>query len=317
MNNRLSKLYKWIAACIGALLIIQLIVMSGIGFLSNDKANISAASSTNSDEDRITAELSNMSGVSKNKILQMKHFGKSWNEIITVLPDNKRTSKNESDDRLLANGSLDEDFINQLSDEGYAKDDILQAKLQAERVLFQLQEIAQSVQVQSTQTVIKPDDNNEEDLTAYSKLAEKFDEKKAISLMLSLKKDFGGIESVLNEYLLALQIDLDLETYLHDKKKYEQDKQEKGAFLLQDSIITIDRIENKMLEIIQSENSTRHDDPSATQVTDADLSDNQVDSSLPDIPDPKPNDVVPKNPTDSVIKEIQALDPNNTNFQVK
>jgi len=312
MKPGYKRIYKWTAICIGAVLVLQL--LTGIGFNSKSSSNIAASAENAEDEKRIAVELSNLSGASKEDILQWRSAGKSWNDIIALLSkrdgDSNGTAKAERS-KLLADSGLDKDFIKKLTDAGYTQSEITDAKLLAERVLFQLQEIVRSVGNRPKQPIAELKDENQgsEDLTAYIKISDQFDLKTAVYAMTVLKKDFGSINNVLNEYLLALQIDLNIEEYFTDKEKYLQDKEDKGIGVNPDSIITIDKIENRMLEAIQQGNSSTDDDFTTSNDV-AFPVESQMNHPLPDVPNPNAITVIPENPTDAIMKEIQSIDPN-------
>ncbi|QJD85850.1 hypothetical protein [Cohnella herbarum] len=312
MKTGYKRIYKWTAICLGAVLVLQL--LTGIGFNPKNASNSTASAENADDEKRIAAELSNLSGESKEDILQWRSTGKSWNDIISLLSKQdglNGTSKAERS-QLLAGSGLDEEFIKNLTDAGYTQADITDAKLLAERVLFQLQEIVRSVDNRPKQPIADLKDENQEskDLTTYFKITDQFDIKTAVYAMTVLKKDFGSIENVMNEYLFALQIGLNFEEYSTDKEKYVEDKEDKSIGINPDSIITIEKIENRMLETIQQGNVLGQED-FTTSYDNAALSDeSQINNPLPDVPNPNAINVIPENPTDAVMREIQSIDPN-------
>ncbi|QMV42434.1 hypothetical protein [Cohnella cholangitidis] len=306
-------MYKWIAICLGAVLVLQLTM--GIGFNPKSESNITASAENADDENRIAVELSNLSGASKDDILQWRSTGKSWNDIITLLSkrdDGLNGTTKAERSQLLADSGLDKEFIKNLTDAGYAQAEITDAKLLAERILFQLQEIVRSVDNRPEQPVVDLKDENQDskDLSVYIKISDQFDLKTAVYAMVVLKKEFGSIDNVMNEYLFALQIGLNFEGYFTDKEKYYQDKEDKNIGINPDSIITIDKIENRMLETIQQGNALSQNDFTTSEDRAALPDESQVNNPLPDVPNPNAKDVNPENPTDAVMKEIQSIDPN-------
>ncbi|MFC4305230.1 hypothetical protein [Cohnella boryungensis] len=313
MKTGNKRIYKWIAICLGSVIALQL--LTGIGFNTKSGANITASAENADDENRIAVELSNLSGVSKEDILQWRSTGKSWNDIIALLSkrddDLNGTAKAERS-QLLADSGLDEDFIQKLTDAGYTQAEITDAKLLAERIVFQLQEIVRSVDNRPKQPIadLKDENQDSKDLTAYIQISDQFDLKTAVYAMTVLKKDFGSIDSVMNEYLFALQIGLDFEGFFKDKEKYLQDKADKSIGINPDSVISIDKIENRMLEAIQQGNALSQDDFTTSHDAAAFPVESQMNNPLPDVPNPNAINVKPENPTDAVMKEIQSIDPN-------
>ena len=100
----------------------------------------------------------------------------------------------------------------------------------------------------TTETIKDSVDKKGEDITAFKELLGKFDLNTSVSLMLKLKKDFGSIDNVLDEYLCCLQIGINLEDYIKDKEEYQKQKKEKAAGLDSSKIITIKIIEEKKKE---------------------------------------------------------------------
>jgi hypothetical protein len=157
-------------------------------------------------------------------------------------------------------------------------------------------------------------DKDKEDISAYKKLLEKIDVKNAIYFMLKLNTDFGGYEKAFDEYLYSLQAELDLNDYIKDKQAYLKSKEEKRPLLEEQSIITLEKIEQKAIECIQKENNDNERTEAVQQKdsiaeTDNNSSVSQEKSPLPDVPKPKAPDVKPKNPTEDIMKEIREINP--------
>lgn len=186
------------------------------------------------------------------KIIQEK----SEKEPMTVSQIN-----NSSHDKVLeVPGNPQKEFTKEakekLISEGYTEKEITEVSMLVERVMFQLNEIVGTEQNIAPAQMIMDEKQKklQEENEMYKTLAEKIDVKKAIQLSLHLSKEFESYSAVMDEYLLCLQIDLDLEDYIKDKEAYEKEKTEKsmGHDMLQ--IITLAKIEEKLLEKLQNKN---------------------------------------------------------------
>ncbi|MFC4597669.1 hypothetical protein [Cohnella hongkongensis] len=313
MKTGSKRIYKWLAICLGAVLVLQL--LTGIGFNPKSASSITASAENADDEKRIAVELSNLSGASQEEILQWRSTGKSWNDIIALLSerdDGLNGVAKAGRSQLLADSGLDEDFIKKLTDAGFTQAEITEAKLLAERVLFQLQEIVRSVDNRPEQPIadLKDENQDSKDLNAYIQIGAQFNLKTAVYAMTVLKKEFGSIDNVMNEYLFALQIGLNFEEYFTDKEKYFQDKADKSIGINPDSVISIDKIENRMLEAIHQGNALSQSDFTTSHNAAAFPVESQMNHPLPDVPNPNAINIKPENPTDAVMKEIQSIDPN-------
>jgi hypothetical protein len=197
--------------------------------------NPSALRQAGEQELTIASNISNLTGVPSEKILDMWIEGFSWNEILERLKDGKLAEVDREDmDRLLAAEGLGENVVDTLLGMGFDRDEITGVKLLVERVLFNLEEITAF------------GDNDE-----YRDLKSLIDIDRAVYYMLVLQDDFGDMHKVLDEYLLALQVGLDLGMYIEDAKKYEEEKLQKIA-LGNIQVITCGMIEEKMLETVRS-----------------------------------------------------------------
>jgi hypothetical protein len=197
--------------------------------------NPSALRQAGEQELTIASNISNLTGVPSEKILDMWIEKFSWNEILERLKDGKFAEVDREDmDRLLAAEGLGENVVDTLLGMGFDRDEITGVKLLVERVLFNLEEITAF------------GDNDE-----YRDLKSLIDIDRAVYYMLVLQDDFGDMHKVLDEYLLALQVGLDLGMYIEDAKKYEEEKLQKIA-LGNIQVITCGMIEEKMLETVRS-----------------------------------------------------------------
>lgn len=309
MNKRMNKYYKPVAALMGIALVAQMFLFAG-------EKTESKGSPVNSDDARVAAEISNMTGVKAEDILRLKNSGKTWNEVINLLKNQSASGQqNQKDERsqLLAETGLGDQYLEKLLQEGFTQEEIMEARLLVERVMFQLKEITEdkSDKVPTPVPDLQPGKNSEDDMAAYQKVAEHFNEKTAIYLSLKLKKEFGSLEAVLDEYLQSLQLELNLEQYLTDKKQYLQEKEEKSVALPQAELMTLAKLESKMLEQIQRNNAANRDDASTLESINQSIgNNNEAKSPLPENPVPQLDDVKPKNPAEEIMQEIQVIDPN-------
>ncbi len=314
--KKFSKNYKVIALLLAAIILLTTIPLTISGF--GNKSSITIENASEEDK-RIAAEISNETGVKIEEIFELKSKGRSWNEVLKVLKTSPKLSKKRDSsnrDDLLLNSGLDEEFINKLKKDGFTEREITEVKMLEERVVFQLQEIVQRDEtvVEKPEISIRSLDKDKEDISAYRKLLEKIDVKNAIYFILKLNTDLGGYEKAFDEYLYSLQAELDLNDYIKDKQAYLKSKEDKRPLLDEQSIITLEKIEQKAIESIHKENNENESTDALlqndrTSETDNNSSVSQGKSPLPDVPKPEAPDVKPKNPTEDIMKEIQEINP--------
>ncbi|CAG7658642.1 hypothetical protein ACFQI7_32640 [Paenibacillus allorhizosphaerae] len=314
MRKRLSETQKKVMVILlGVTLLSQVFYV--FPFLSSHPQQTLAQSG---DEARAAAEISNLTGVRTEEILRIKHTDLSWNQVLEVLKNrhpNGIEAQKEQRSSLLAQAGTGDELIKQLMEQGYSHEEIMQAKLLAERVQSQLQELTDTDRkplVERPSAELLPDRKGKDKAEAYRKLAEGFQTQAAIVFMLELKSAFGSMEAVLDEYLLSLQAELKLEDYLKDKDAYLKAKADKLAGITPDRIVTVSSLEQELLEIIKADNQGLKDDPmSGGSLSSVQNKETKVrDSPLPDVPVPSVKDVKPVNPADQIQKELNALNPN-------
>lgn len=337
-----SKKYKIVALILALVLITTTIPLTILG-IDNLKPDTITVDNASSEDKRIASEISNETGVSIEEVFELKAYGRSWNEVLTFLR-NKSTlgessNKNKRDD-LLLNAGLDEEYMKKLKKEGFTEDEISEAKLLEERVIFQLEEITSKTEANqlnssgtaglsnpsgpSVNATSQPNQADKDklafdvgnmdsnaDITMYQKLYEKIDIKNAIYFMLKLKADFGSCEKAFDEYLFSLQADIDLNDYIKDKEAYLKSRDEKKLLLDDRNVITLEKIEAKSIEKIQTEDRDSDLISNRNQAADKSLSEAapKETSPLPDVPKPNSVDVKPKNPTDEIMNEINGINP--------
>lgn len=283
---------------------------------SMDNFGTSAIAQDQGEDERIAAEVSNMTGVSTKEILELRQSAKSWQEVLEKLKGyekNQNENSRELRSQSLANIGLEEDFSERLTKE-FTNEEIMEVRLIVERLIFQLQEITEKEQtkVLSPSVTVSESKQGEMDISSYEKLLEQIHLETAIYLSLKLAEDFGSIEAVLDQYLFALQMDLQFETYLKDKTQYMKEREEKSLSITQDKVITLAKIEEKMIEQIQNNNNVNQSFSVDTGTESAgnenqSYIENHVESPIPEV-----RDVKPQNPADQIREEIMVIDPNKT-----
>lgn len=304
----LKKHASAIAFILAVIMIISIISVSTGGFgLLNVRAE-----QTGSDDKKVAGDISNLTGIDVNSILSMKNEGLSWNEIMEKLKDIQSMDENNRRDRnnFLLNQSVDEETINRLKKEGFSEEEIIEARLLIERVQFQLNEITKERMNPLSEGSVSG--TTEDELSAYEELAAGIDMVVCLPLLLRLKKDFGSYEKALDEYLLSLQLNMDLSLYLEDKEAYLM---EKNAKSFGKKLITVQSIEEKMLLKLQEENmeNMTHMQSLKPAPTDIMQPNGEASGNIPDIPEPKIDSVIPENPADALMNEINKINPMTNN----
>lgn len=144
--------------------------------------------------------------------------------------------------------------VENLKTQGTKTQDIEAAKQYVQGIVFELNQIVSFDSGIGNVPEPGVEENLSEDITKYSQLSEKINIDEATFYMVSLKDLIGSKEKAFDEYLLSLQLDLDLSEISKDKSSYEKKKSEKMSGVDQNSIITAEQIEQKMLESLQKQN---------------------------------------------------------------
>lgn len=322
-SNTKQHKFRFIALILAAVVLLTSVPLVFHGF-GRQAAN--AVNSASQEDRRIATEISNETGFSIEEVFNYKIAGRSWSQVLDILRTTSHIAdaggKSDKNGVLLSNG-LDEEFISKLKKEGFSQQQIIDAKMLAERVTLQLQDIdsynarSQAKPVEAPgadQADLKVLEEDKEDSSkAYSELAKKIDYKNAIYFMLKLKSDFGSYEGAFDEYLCSLQLELDIEEYIKDKKAYLDKKEEKSLMLNGKKIITLQKIEEKNIEILQWDNKKAQSEifPSQDKRAGGQAAQTAEDSPnpLPEAPRVDAGAVKPKNPTDEVMDEINKINP--------
>lgn len=267
------------------------------------------------DEDKaIVSEISNMTGVKAEKITELRKEGRTWNQILELIkshPDYRAEEDSIRRDDILAKAGIGDEALEKLKEEGFSEEEISAAKSLAERVLFQLEEISNMQITLPSQPDPKVNVNEDkEDISTYTQLAGKINLSEAVYLILKLRDEFGGMQAALDEYLCALQLDIDLSRYLTDKEGYLKQKQDKTVEMAVQDIITSARIEEKLLDMLQYMNK-RDEGLSETKTGIPQIPDAVKESLLPDVQAPDMQDIRPQNPAEAIMQEINAITANN------
>ncbi len=175
-------------------------------------------------------------------------------------------------------------LLDKLEPEGYAKEDIESSGQYVDGVLFKLSEIAMFSASSGGQSVLNPADDLSDDTAKYTELQSKIDRDRAVYLMVKLKKDFKSVEGVFDEYLLSLQLGIDLNGYLNDKAAYEKARSEKMSGREDSEFITAEQIDRKMLENLQKQNERNR-----TENLNSGSGNPSGNNSLPGLSQPNPN----------------------------
>lgn len=253
-------------------------------------------------EMQIAQEISNMTGAEIKEVLELKGISASWNEVLDKLKNhNLSVNKQNSKYAFLAQSGLDEKFVQELNAKGYRVEEITDVKMLVERVIFQLEEITSMSPLSN-----RLNESNEEDISEFSELLNKINAETAVYLLLKLKKDFVTNENTLNEYLLSLQIDVDLAKYVMDKDSYEDEKSEKIIGIDINKIITLEKIEQKILEMLN-----RQKDITTNKIMNGFNQQNATGSTTsqdtPSLPLPEIEMSNPRNPTEDVMDEVNQI----------
>ncbi len=303
-----KKWPRYFAILIALAMLVETIAFTMTGYAKNDtNAEFEIAK-----EDRNTIlDISNMTGVETDEIIKLRKEGKTWNEILELIknnPDYKSEGDSTKRNDTLTNTNMDEDTIKKLKEEGFTEEQIIEAKSLVERVIFQLEEIANMQAVAPLQPEVGVNANEvmEDNLTAYVELSGKINLNEAVYLILKLEDELGSIQAVLDEYICSLQLDIDLKQYLINKEEYKKQKQQKLAEMLVQDIITAAVIDEKMLDMLQSKN--KKDEESLVVKTDIPtIPDTVIESPLPDIQTPEALGIKPQNPAEAILQEIEGL----------
>ncbi|HOQ38204.1 MAG TPA: hypothetical protein PLR73_10930 [Acetivibrio sp.] len=171
-----------------------------------------------------------------------------------TIQSQKNSDSKENPPNVSENKATSVNYIEKLKSENVDTKEIESAELYVKRVTLQLNEI----QTFSNNAGFLPSaadpvlyNPNTDDTLKYSELSSKIDEKKAIYYMIKLKDIFGTKEKVFDEYLISLQLDIDLGMCITDRDSYEQLRKEKLAGIVESDLITAEKIDEKAYKSLQ------------------------------------------------------------------
>lgn len=128
-----KKHIRPIALILTVVMIVSIISITtgGFGLLNVKAEQTEALEQTDAGDMKIAGDISNLTGIDVNTILNMKNDGLSWNEVLKELEDiNTDSEKNRSDrENVLLTKGLGEDPINQLKNEGFSKEELIDAPI--------------------------------------------------------------------------------------------------------------------------------------------------------------------------------------------
>ena len=307
MGKILKKYKHYIAVILGIALIAPMLMInsSGIEMRKNNEK---------SEEDlRVASEISNMTGMEIEEILEIKAQGRTWNEVIEILKANGKIAddtNNEIRNTILMSAGISEETLRKLKEAGYKEEEIMNVKLLIERVVFQLAEIAKAEDMDIANPKVQLS-NDIEDIDIYINILNKIDLEKHIFTLLMLQRELESVDMAIDEYLCALQLDLNLEKYFESKESYLKEKSEKTIGYGYENILTMLKIEETMMENLQRYNEINQQ-AIEKQIEDKDgfLFETE-NSTTPEIPYPKIESIKVINPNEEIMKELESINPNN------
>ncbi|HZG76387.1 MAG TPA: hypothetical protein VEZ72_11080 [Paenibacillus sp.] len=303
MKDRFRKSWRIVAGVLIAALVAQLSIYAWGG-----KSEPEAFAAANEDDRSVAADVSNLTGATIEDVLELKRMGLSWNEVLEALENDPGAASNRgARDERLAEAGLSPETVDSLTGMGFTAEQIAEAKLLADRVSDQLRELATAPAESSA------DPFEAAAPTVYEDLAEWYRAEAAVRFMLLLAERLGSYELALEEYVLALQLELDLETMVEDEAAYEEAKALAMAGKRPDELVRLQDIELAVLALVQKRGQPTDDTafPTAEALKERALPEaGTPPSPLPDAPTPSVEDVRPANPTQAILDELEALNPN-------
>lgn len=259
-------------------------------------------------QDRAMAEdIANMTGESAANIMQLKAETGNWNTAMD------RLKKGD-----YAKIMTDDELADLILKEGYKEESVKESKEFIGQVMGNLSEIldnnsslensAPNIQQPKAQADIKKE---EDDIEAYKVLGQAFDKNLAIYYSLRLKERFGSIQSVVDEYLYCIQVELDTRILLADEEEYEEAIMQKLAQLSREDAITVQKIFDFMLKTLNKANLQKNENKTDLEQRKPD-SEKEPSVQKPDIEtatdiQPKIDDPKPKDPAINIMEEVEQI----------
>lgn len=261
------------------------------------------------DEDnQKAAEIANVTGVNVKEILKLRESGLSFNEILNEIKNGDFIIENNEN-------AVSDILDKELDKIGVTNEEIEETKTFIERVKFQLEEILSSNKAEvdlSPMDFEKDEKDDEIDFKEYQKVLYSLENMDyVIKYVLLLKNDIGSLESALNEYFISVQCEIDIKEYFENKEKYEEAKSEKSVLINMDDVITVMKIEDMMLKVLQNKEDDDKIDDKTNEVGEPKV---DIDISETEMPD-KPVIEMPKveipDPQADIKKELEDINPND------
>lgn len=317
-----NKNIKKISVFLAAIMVVSVLAVSIDVFSLTPPAGKVENPVADSSDEQIACDISNVTGIKVEVLLSERSKGKAWNEILGEARQEpyEKGSSSRQRDNTLSLSAVGENELNQLKKEGFDDEEIQQAGMLVERVLFQLQEItAGGIETDNSFPGVKlPGDNENNAMEKYREIISKFEAAICLKLILRLQDDFGGMEKAMDEYLFCLQAGLELTLYIADRDEYLRLREEKSTLLNSVEAITMAKIEEKMLDSLRKRNESAANDGAGTAGVLPGAGSNEAlktqtnDVPLPDETIVNRKNTMPENPADSIQKEIDILDPMKT-----
>lgn len=314
---KINKSYsRYFVIFIGLVLVFQTVAITTGGTVNKDRVT---ANQLQNNDLRIADEISNMTGIKAADIIKLKKEGKTWNEILELIksdPGDKKQDDASIRNKILIESGLGIEEVEKLKSEGFTDDEIMEAKSLVERVIFQLGEITQDNRaIQDTAVpgiIVGQADTAKADTKEYEELSAHIDLNKAITALLRIKKQFDSIYDAMDEYLCALQLELNIEDLVTDKNKYEKIKQDKMLAKGVQDLITMSKIEDTLLTKMQDGNKEMTSIDTAVPSISSGVTPSEIENNPVPLPETELKDIKPKNPTEEIMNEINGITGKNT-----
>ncbi|GEM_PF-3080661 len=257
--------------------------------------------SNTNDEQLLVQQMGNMTGASEEEIIKLKEAGFSWLEVLEKL-------KVDRSSMSFSNKVEEEDvYEKKLISKGYDPETIGEIKMTISNFRMQLDEIVK-MKYENILLDIEGDNAHEnsgakelieqEKLEQCKKISNEFDEDFLLYLILELSGKYQEETMIINEYLYALQMDIDISMALDDYDAYQEKKKNQmhsSALLdMQDiNIIAIQYINNKNEQMREVLNIKTEDNSNESEIN------------VQSFNNPKVID-----PAEKIKQEIEQLNPN-------
>lgn len=308
---RTIKGYRGIALVLCLAVITQIFLASISGSIGNNRETAVSDDTIDHSRDdrRIASELAGLTGIHSEEILQLKAQYGDWNTVTTELRKQSGVQGGAAAADLAAIAG--EGLIEALRSNGYSEERISGAVLLAERVELQISELLQLLTIDVQAAIAIADVNQDDEQETLRIISDHFEPDVAVYWTLKLEDAMGGSRPALNEYLACLQLGCDIELLLDDQEAYEQAKRSKMSARGQAQLITIEWIEQKLVELLSSQTREPNKVESGKSNSPSPTVPEQVRAQAPKpvIDPPTAESVKPSNPTSAILEEMKVLNP--------